>query len=45
MTCDQRYFMSLSPDEIARAAVFRASDAASFVNGAELFVDSGQAQI
>jgi NAD(P)-dependent dehydrogenase (short-subunit alcohol dehydrogenase family) len=33
------------PDEIAKAAVFLASDDASFVNGAELFVDGGQAQI
>ena len=33
------------PDEIARAAVFLASDDASFVNGVELFVDGGQAQI
>ena len=33
------------PDEIARAAVFLASSDASFVNGAELFVDGGQAQI
>ncbi|NID16338.1 SDR family NAD(P)-dependent oxidoreductase [Luteibacter yeojuensis] len=33
------------PDEIARAVVFLASDDASFVNGAELFVDGGQAQI
>ena len=33
------------PDEIANAAVFLASDDASFVNGAELFVDGGQAQI
>ncbi|HEY0207828.1 SDR family oxidoreductase [Acerihabitans sp.] len=33
------------PDEIGKAAVFLASDAASFVNGAELFVDGGQAQI
>ena len=33
------------PDEIAKAAVFLASSDASFVNGAELFVDGGQAQI
>jgi len=34
-----------TPDEIGRAAVFLASDDASFVNGAELFVDGGMAQI
>ena len=33
------------PVEIARAAVFLASDDASFVNGTELFVDGGQAQV
>ncbi|KMO44341.1 oxidoreductase [Methylobacterium tarhaniae] len=32
-------------DEIARAALFLASDDASFVNGVELFVDGGQAQV
>lgn len=33
------------PNEIGRAAVFLASDDASFVNGVELFVDGGMAQI
>jgi len=33
------------PDEVARAALFLASDDASFVNGAELFVDGGEAQV
>jgi len=33
------------PVEIANAAVFLASEDASFVNGAELFVDGGQAQV
>ncbi|MET7994372.1 SDR family oxidoreductase [Amycolatopsis sp. NPDC005232] len=33
------------PDEIASVATFLASDASSFVNGAEWFVDGGQAQI
>jgi len=46
------YLASLTPlgrvgraDEIARAVLFLASDEASFVNGAELFVDGGMAQI
>lgn len=33
------------PVEVARVAVFLASDDASFVNGTELFVDGGQAQV
>ena len=34
-----------SPDEIGKVAVFLASDDASFVNGVELFVDGGLAQV
>jgi NAD(P)-dependent dehydrogenase (short-subunit alcohol dehydrogenase family) len=34
-----------TPDEIVKAVVFLASDDASFVTGAELFVDRGFAQV
>jgi len=33
------------PEDIAKAAVFLASDDSAFVNGIELFADGGQAQV
>jgi NAD(P)-dependent dehydrogenase (short-subunit alcohol dehydrogenase family) len=34
-----------TPDEVAKAAVFLASDDNSYVTGIELFVDGGMAQV
>jgi NAD(P)-dependent dehydrogenase (short-subunit alcohol dehydrogenase family) len=34
-----------SPDEVAKVASFLASDDSSYINGIELFVDGGVAQI
>jgi NAD(P)-dependent dehydrogenase (short-subunit alcohol dehydrogenase family) len=36
---------SAEPDEIARAVVFLGSDDASYITGAELFVDGDFAQV
>lgn len=33
------------PEDIAKAAVFLASNDSAFVNGIELFADGGQAQV
>ena len=34
-----------TPDEVAKAAVFLASDDSSYIAGVELFVDGGMAQV
>jgi NAD(P)-dependent dehydrogenase (short-subunit alcohol dehydrogenase family) len=45
MAADVPLGRTAEPEEIAAAALFLASDDASFVNGVEFYVDGGQAQV